>query len=100
MEECAPDPQALLELLQTHMPFGKYKGRLLIDLGDWGRAMQPPPARSVLSPLGLYWGHVLQRFPLISHHFRGFHGQGRSCLSSWQRGEKMVGTARFELATP
>ncbi len=29
-----PDPNALLELARTKMPFGKYKGRLLIDLPE------------------------------------------------------------------
>jgi uncharacterized protein (DUF3820 family) len=34
MEELTPDPKALLELAQTKMPFGKYAGRLLIDLPE------------------------------------------------------------------
>jgi len=29
-----PDPAAMLELAQMKMPFGKYKGRLLIDLPE------------------------------------------------------------------
>jgi uncharacterized protein (DUF3820 family) len=29
-----PDPDYLLKLLQTRMPFGKYKDRLLIDLPE------------------------------------------------------------------
>ena len=32
MEEKTPDPAALLKLAKTRMPFGKYEGRLLIDL--------------------------------------------------------------------
>ena len=28
------DPQILIELTSTHMPFGKYKGRLLCDLPE------------------------------------------------------------------
>jgi uncharacterized protein len=33
MEELpAPDPQLLLQLVQTKMPFGKYKDRLICDL--------------------------------------------------------------------
>lgn len=28
------DPQQLLELAETRMPFGKYQGRLLIDLPE------------------------------------------------------------------
>lgn len=29
-----PDPAALLEIAQMKMPFGKYKGRLLVDLPE------------------------------------------------------------------
>ncbi|MDN3511943.1 MAG: DUF3820 family protein [Candidatus Jettenia sp. CY-1] len=29
-----PDKEYLLKLIQTRMPFGKYKGRLLIDLPE------------------------------------------------------------------
>ena len=29
-----PDPEYLTKLLQTPMPFGKYKGRMLIDLPE------------------------------------------------------------------
>lgn len=29
-----PDPEYLLKLIQTKMPFGKYSGRALIDLPD------------------------------------------------------------------
>ena len=32
MEE--PDPELLLDLANTRMPFGKYQGRLLIELPD------------------------------------------------------------------
>jgi len=32
MEEKTPDPTVLLKLATTRMPFGKYEGRLLIDL--------------------------------------------------------------------
>jgi len=32
MEDAAPDPAVLLKLAGTRMPFGRYKGRLLIDL--------------------------------------------------------------------
>lgn len=28
------DPQELLDLVQMHMPFGKYRGRLLVDLPE------------------------------------------------------------------
>jgi uncharacterized protein (DUF3820 family) len=34
MEELSPDPEFLLELARTEMPFGKYAGRLLIDLPE------------------------------------------------------------------
>jgi uncharacterized protein (DUF3820 family) len=32
MEDATPDPAVLVKLAKTRMPFGKYKGRLLIDL--------------------------------------------------------------------
>ena len=32
--DCMPDPAFMLELARTRMPFGKYKGRLLIDLPE------------------------------------------------------------------
>lgn len=34
MEEAIPDPKILLKLAKTRMPFGRYKGRLLIDLPE------------------------------------------------------------------
>jgi len=34
MEELTPDPELLLELAKARMPFGKYKGCLLIDLPE------------------------------------------------------------------
>ena len=32
MEEITPDPEVLLKVAKTRMPFGRYKGRLLMDL--------------------------------------------------------------------
>ena len=32
MEDATPDRAVVLKLARTRMPFGKYKGRLLIDL--------------------------------------------------------------------
>jgi len=34
MEDATPDPGLLLKVAKTRMPFGKYKGRLLIDLPE------------------------------------------------------------------
>ena len=34
MEEVAQDPELLLKIAKTRMPFGRYKGRLLIDLPE------------------------------------------------------------------
>jgi len=34
VEELTPDPEFMLELAEARMPFGKYKGRLLIDLPE------------------------------------------------------------------
>lgn len=33
-QECQPDPEVLIELANTRMPFGKYKDRRLIDLPE------------------------------------------------------------------
>jgi uncharacterized protein (DUF3820 family) len=33
-KQCIPDPGVLLEIARMRMPFGKYKGRLLIDLPE------------------------------------------------------------------
>ena len=32
--ECMPDPAVMLKLAKMRMPFGKYKGRRLIDLPE------------------------------------------------------------------
>lgn len=34
MEDVTPDPEILMKVAKTRMPFGKYKGRLLIDLPE------------------------------------------------------------------
>ena len=34
MEEITPDPDILMKVAKTRMPFGKYKGRLLVDLPE------------------------------------------------------------------
>jgi len=34
MEELIPDKQQLIDVLETKMPFGKYKDRFLIDLPE------------------------------------------------------------------
>jgi len=34
VEDATPDPAVLLKLAKTRMPFGRYKGRLLIDLPE------------------------------------------------------------------
>ena len=34
MEEIKPDPEILIKVAKTRMPFGKYKGRRLIDLPE------------------------------------------------------------------
>ena len=33
-QDITPDPQYLMQLVETKMPFGKYKGRALIDLPE------------------------------------------------------------------
>ncbi len=34
MENVTPDPEILMKVAKTRMPFGRYKGRLLIDLPE------------------------------------------------------------------
>ena len=34
MEDSALDPEAMLKVARARMPFGKYKGRLLLDLPE------------------------------------------------------------------
>lgn len=34
MEEFIPDREALIELANYHMPFGKYKGKLLLEIPE------------------------------------------------------------------
>jgi uncharacterized protein (DUF3820 family) len=34
MEDLHPDKQQLIDLLEIKMPFGKYKGRFIIDLPE------------------------------------------------------------------
>jgi uncharacterized protein len=48
--ECKPDAAVLLELAKMRMPFGKYKGRLLIDL--------PEPYVVWFSQKGFPTGHL------------------------------------------
>ena len=33
-EDCQPDPEVLIKLANTRMPFGKYKDQRLIDLPE------------------------------------------------------------------
>lgn len=46
----APDPEALLDLTRWRMPFGKYKGTLLIDLPEaylaWFARQGFPPRKA------------------------------------------------------
>lgn len=34
MEEIKPDPEIMVKVAKTRMPFGRYKGRRLIDLPE------------------------------------------------------------------
>lgn len=35
MDELIPDKQQLIDILEVKMPFGKYKGRVIIDLPEF-----------------------------------------------------------------
>ena len=49
MQDIAPDPTVLLDLAHATMPFGRYKGRPLIQLPDpylvWFRKRGFPPGK-------------------------------------------------------
>jgi uncharacterized protein (DUF3820 family) len=49
MEDIRPDTQVLIDIVQTKMPFGKYKGALLCDLPvyylEWLRNKGFPPGK-------------------------------------------------------
>lgn len=49
MNDVAPDPQLLLQLVKMKMPFGKYKDRLLCDLPvtylEWFQRKGFPPGK-------------------------------------------------------
>jgi uncharacterized protein len=70
------DPQILIELVRVHMPFGKYKGRILCDLPEaylaWFNRKGFPPGNigmllSVLYEIKLNGlGYLLK--PLKNNH--------------------------------
>jgi uncharacterized protein (DUF3820 family) len=49
MENVTPDTKILIELVQTKMPFGKYKGTLICDLPvyylEWLHSKGMPPGK-------------------------------------------------------
>lgn len=49
MENVSPDPQVLIDVVQTKMPFGKYKGTLICDLPvyylEWLKNKGFPPGK-------------------------------------------------------
>jgi uncharacterized protein (DUF3820 family) len=49
MEDIRPDTQVLIDIVQTKMPYGKYKGTLLCDLPvyylEWLRNKGFPPGK-------------------------------------------------------
>ena len=49
MNDVAPDPQLLLQLVNMKMPFGKYKDRILCDLPvsylEWFQRKGFPPGK-------------------------------------------------------
>ncbi len=54
---CQPDPEVLLELAGARMPFGKYKGRRLIDL--------PEPYVVWLANKGFPGGHLGNQLQMV-----------------------------------
>jgi len=49
VENVKPDPQVLIDVVQTKMPFGKYKGTLICDLPvyylEWLKNKGFPPGK-------------------------------------------------------
>jgi uncharacterized protein (DUF3820 family) len=49
MEQVRPDSQILVDIVQTKMPFGKYKGTLICDLPvfylEWFKSKGFPPGK-------------------------------------------------------
>jgi len=49
VENVSPDPQVLIDVVQTKMPFGKYKGTLICDLPvyylEWLKNKGFPPGK-------------------------------------------------------
>jgi len=49
VEQLQPDPKVLIDLVKTHMPFGKYKGTLLCDMPvhylEWLKNKGFPPGK-------------------------------------------------------
>jgi len=49
MEVVRPDPKILVEIVQTKMPFGKYKGTMICDLPvyylEWMHSKGFPPGK-------------------------------------------------------
>lgn len=59
MENITPDSKILTEIVQTEMPFGKYKGTLISDLPvhylEWFHAKGLPPGK-----LGMMLGTIYE----------------------------------------
>lgn len=59
MEDVKPDSKILIEIVQTPMPFGKYKGTLISDLPvyylEWLHSKGLPPGK-----LGMLLGTVYE----------------------------------------
>jgi uncharacterized protein (DUF3820 family) len=59
MENITPDSKILVEMVQTEMPFGKYKGTLISDLPvhylEWYHTKGFPPGK-----LGMMLGSVYE----------------------------------------
>ena len=58
MESVFPDPQALIELAEAKMPFGKYKGNLISDLPvyylEWLHNKGFPPGKLGMQLASIY----------------------------------------------
>jgi uncharacterized protein (DUF3820 family) len=89
MVDATPDPAVLLKLTKTRMPFGKYKGRLLIDL--------PKPYVIWFANKGFPEGELGQSGVLTFQQYGDRSNQrwdnGHVCWSAWGEAECRSGAA-------
>jgi uncharacterized protein len=81
MENITPDSKILLDIVQTQMPFGKYKGTLISDLPvyylEWLQTKGFPPGKLGML-LGTAYEIKTNGLSAILIQVKKLAGQGRS----------------------